>query len=69
MREWVARSRAAQGLPPTIEDPEILRRLGAIVLRSAQKAPARNRRPRRTTTEATTRPGQGDEEQHVERTA
>jgi hypothetical protein len=31
MTEWVAESRAAQGLPPTIEDDETLDKMGVVV--------------------------------------
>lgn len=29
--EYVARSRAAQGLPPTVEDPDTLARVAALL--------------------------------------
>ncbi len=32
IREIVRRSRAAQGLPPTIEDPEILDNIDAMII-------------------------------------
>jgi hypothetical protein len=37
---WVTESRAAQGLPPTIEDPRVLERIAAILLRSYDREPA-----------------------------
>jgi len=31
MRDYVAKSRAAQGLPPTVEDAAVLRRVAALI--------------------------------------
>lgn len=31
LRRWVTESRAAQGLPPTITDPDVLRRVAVIL--------------------------------------
>lgn len=35
VRAWVAASRAAQGLPPAITDPVVLRRIAVILRRIA----------------------------------
>lgn len=52
-RQIIATSRAAQGLPPTIEDPAILERAAAVFRAvgeqiEAQTAPAPRRRRGRT---------------------
>jgi hypothetical protein len=31
LRKWVTESRAAQGLPPTVEDPKTLARIGRLM--------------------------------------
>ena len=36
--EWVRESRAAQGLPPTVEDPAALDRMAALVVPDADRA-------------------------------
>lgn len=46
MRKWVAASRAKQGLPPTVEDPDALRKLAHVLLEAdRRKSLAPNRPP------------------------
>jgi len=39
---WVARTRAAQGLPPVIEDPVVIARLAALFGQARQTGTARS---------------------------
>lgn len=41
----LAEQRAAQGLPPTVEDPAVLAKVAAIVLGDGEGAPHRNGAP------------------------
>lgn len=45
LRERVARQRAAQGLPPTIEEPTVLQHV-ADLMRSVEPPPTKRRRKR-----------------------
>lgn len=42
VRAWVARTRAAQGLPPTIEDPVVIARLAALLPQARQTGSIRS---------------------------
>lgn len=41
VRAWVARTRAEQGLPPTIEDPVVIARIVALLPQARQTGPTR----------------------------
>lgn len=48
IREWVVKTRAKQGLPPTVQDPVVLERIAAIFRtvpkeKAAQRRAAKNR--------------------------
>lgn len=47
MTERVAASRAAQGLPPRVQDPAALARIAALIARKEVAAPARAAREAR----------------------
>jgi hypothetical protein len=42
VRGWVARTRAAQGLPPTLEDPVVIARLVALLPQARQTGSIRS---------------------------